>query len=864
MKKEAWLVAAFRLLLRLHPPDVRERWGPGMVSMFAERVREKRATRVAWLWLAFREFAGIAADVIRERMVRRAPLRPLSLVRAGAAVADELRERWTELVRAPGSAVAAVVLTTFTIALAGSGLSLWLTRSIALETVPSSERVLVLLGQDRENGWETTHASVADLTAAVRASGVFDSWAAYAAWPVLSWQRGDRAIALETTFAEAAYFDILGASTVVGRLFHDSETRPGSDAAVAVIGHSTWVRWFDADPSVIGRRLILAGREFTVIGVLAPGFFDAHWRTADIWLPLPTGTPLYGAGVYDASVSRQFFGLARVRPGLGAGDGMRALEDASRGRGISSVTGRPLRVGLFGTAGGAVVLLLTGGVVVLALALLDLALLRAMKHEDTLSQWRIRLCLGAGGERIRLGALATTTGIVASGTILGTLLIGVGSDALRTWVLWPETPTTAPSFRAAATVGVLMLACLLPWEHRRIGRLLRSAMPARPGRIGWRFLVGAQCAVAVALTIGAALAGVSLLRLHSVELGYATDGLLTQRLDVSRLEGARISRFAREFPDAAEMLPGVESAGLWAPSMTGDNQWFVTVTAAGEASPRLLAPWIVLSPGALEAAGIAILTGRGITASDDGSAPCVLVIGEALAGKLWPDGDAVGRRIALPSRGVEACRIVGVAAEARPVSRITRNMTAGTAYFALAQWPTPYLSVLVRSHDAAVQDRIGELIGRMLPGTATHDRLWMADRVRSHERFPRFSARASAIIALGSTLLVLLGSHAVLGRVLRRKRIDLAIRQVVGASPLVAFLGVMQNGLPPVVAGAAVGTITAHYGLPLARPFIFGLRYDPTTEAVVAAVFVALATIAIAAVALRAVRANPARILRDG
>ena len=68
------------------------------------------------------------------------------------------------------------------------------------------------------------------------------------------------------------YFSLLGVQPAVGRLIQPNEGRARGDAPVLVLTHEYWQSRFAGDPSIVGRRVRLNGRPFTVIGVTARTF----------------------------------------------------------------------------------------------------------------------------------------------------------------------------------------------------------------------------------------------------------------------------------------------------------------------------------------------------------------------------------------------------------------------------------------------------------------------------------------------------------------------------------------------------------------------------------------------------------------
>src|SRR3954471_5136636 len=79
---------------------------------------------------------------------------------------------------------------------------------------------------------------------------------------------GIGAAAVDGEYVVGNYFTMLGLTPAIGRLIGPHDDELGSDsAAVAVLSWASWTNRFHADPSVIGRRLVIDGTPATVIGV---------------------------------------------------------------------------------------------------------------------------------------------------------------------------------------------------------------------------------------------------------------------------------------------------------------------------------------------------------------------------------------------------------------------------------------------------------------------------------------------------------------------------------------------------------------------------------------------------------------------
>src|SRR5687767_11110218 len=83
------------------------------------------------------------------------------------------------------------------------------------------------------------------------------------------------------------FFEGLDVRAQFGRVFTDAEASPERDARVAIASHAFWRRTLDADPNAIGRALNLNGRQYTLLGVLAPDYRAlTPIESPDLYIPL--------------------------------------------------------------------------------------------------------------------------------------------------------------------------------------------------------------------------------------------------------------------------------------------------------------------------------------------------------------------------------------------------------------------------------------------------------------------------------------------------------------------------------------------------------------------------------------------------
>ncbi|MGH9159832.1 MAG: ABC transporter permease [Vicinamibacteraceae bacterium] len=91
---------------------------------------------------------------------------------------------------------------------------------------------------------------------------------------------------------------MLGAAPLMGRLFESREERAGLDR-VAIVSYSLWQRRLDGDKGVLGQALRLNDTQYTVVGVMRPGF---HFPDVDTEFWVPFVWPARGGPVAVARV----------------------------------------------------------------------------------------------------------------------------------------------------------------------------------------------------------------------------------------------------------------------------------------------------------------------------------------------------------------------------------------------------------------------------------------------------------------------------------------------------------------------------------------------------------------------------------
>jgi predicted permease len=270
--------------------------------------------------------------------------------------------------------------------------------------------------------------------------------------------------------------------------------------------------------------------------------------------------------------------------------------------------------------------------------------------------------------------------------------------------------------------------------------------------------------------------------------------------------------------------------------------------------------WV--SPNYFTALGLPVVRGRGFTTSDSPNAPKVAVVSRALADKLWPGADPIGRRI---SKGGEVWReVVGVVDDMHanglkdepPLELYmptSDQANGGYTFVIRGGIPVKDLISPIRKAVAAVDPLVA------LSGVLTMEEA--LDRQLALDRFARW-----LFTLLGATGLVLavVGVYGVIAYFVTQRYREMGIRLALGASGGSVQWLVVREGLMIAASGVVVGLPLAFAASRLLRSLVFRVStHDPVTFASVVVLLGAVAVIASYIPARRATRIDPLEALRS-
>ncbi|MGH7582706.1 MAG: ABC transporter permease, partial [Gemmatimonadales bacterium] len=564
---------------------------------------------------------------------------------------------------------------------------------------------------------------------------------------------------MQVGIVSAGFFGFFDAPPALGRYYTPAEDTAPNGKAVAVLSYGYWETQYGGRRDIIGQAIQIGPTRYTVIGVAAKGFVGLwpdtppmafvpasvvgavigarfasrgeewwttyHWTWAEMMVERKPDVSVAQA---NADLSRAF--LRSYQTELAGNSGQQPVDiarpHAFAGSILSDRGPNESNLAKVATWIGGVALVVW---LIACANVANLLLARALQRRREIA---VRLALGVSRARLASQLLTESIILALLGGVAGAVVAQWGGTVLRSSFLSSTStatvvtdPRTLMYAGGAALVAGLLtgLAPLLQTRHVNLNRDLREGV--REGTYQRSRLRGGllilQGTLSVVLLVGAGLFVRSLSHVKAVPLGYQPDQVLlveTNMRGVS-LDSTRSVTLLRQLHTAAAAIPGVTSASRQL-TMPFWSTWSLGLTVAGIDSVDKLGQFDLdaVSPEYFATMGTRIVAGRGIGVQDAAGAPLAMVVSRAMAAKLWPRQDPIGKCVRLGSDTLPCNYVVGVA------ENIKSNQLGDDPglfyYLSSAQFHPDQGGLFVRvSGDAdAMKEPVRKALQRFMPGAS--------------------------------------------------------------------------------------------------------------------------------------------------
>jgi len=715
-----------------------------------------------------------------------------------------------------------------------------------------------------------------------------------------------------TELVSGNYFETLGVKPALGRLIVPSDDVTVNSNPLAVLSFASWQRRFGSDPGVLNQTLLVNGHQFTIIGVVQPGFHSVVvGDSPELFVPMmmkPQLTP--GWDDLDVRRSRWLNIFARLKPGGTAAQAeaslnvlwhaLRAEEFKEVKNSTPSFQEKFVNKSTVKLLNGALgfsplrenirtPLMIVMGMVglVLLIACANVASLLLVRAAGRVREMSIRYALGARRGRIVRQLLIEGLMLGVAGGTLAVAAPQVSALLVRRMLTDGngQTPFTSHpdlrifAFNFALAILVSLLFSLAPamqfWRPDATPALKQQTITVAGGGMRIRRLsVGLQMGLSLLLLVASGLFLRTLYNLKTLNVGFTTDHLLTFGID-ARLAGydpKDIPAQFRRVEDTLAALPGVHFVGATNDPELAGNSEGRNITVAGythREDEESSAEWAMITADYFSALGKPLIAGRGFTRQDGPDGAKVVVVNETLARHYFGGAQQALGHYLTSGSGPDAkpdMQIVGVTQDARheDVRRDVRQ-TVFVPYlqakeagvfpleFYVRTWQDPHTA------ETAVRTAMRNLDSKLVFDTMRT----MDEQIDDNLSTERMIALLAVSFGILATLLAAVGLYGVLAYATVQRTREIGIRIALGAS----------RGNVAGMVLAEVGRL-AGISIALALPVALGLgkligsqlfgvsSHDPLTLIAMTGLVTLMALIAAWIPTRRATRVDPMVALR--
>jgi predicted permease len=687
------------------------------------------------------------------------------------------------------------------------------------------------------------------------------------------------------------YFSTFKVPAALGRALVAEDVT--AERQVVVLSNGLWQRIFGGDASAIGKKVVLNGLSYEIVGVMPAGYRDYFNRNTDVWAPL-----IFTPAQLTNGWTNEFLNfVARLQPGVTYEQAQAGLDahvvqiKAERPDAVPANWGlvmTTLPEKATGNLRQALYVLFGAVGLVLLIACANVANLQLARAAGRSREIAVRVALGASPSALIRQLLTESMLLALAGGALGILIAMWGVPAL----LSLDASNLPPSSDIGLDSRVLLFALgaslvtglvfgLTPAIRVANTSLQETLKEGGRGAAGdrgsltlRRGLVVATVALALTLLVGAGLMIRSFARLVGVDPGFRPEQILVFNLALPATkypnDTVRIAQFER-FTEAVAALPGVQSVGSTSVLPFGGGWSTGSFSIEGVQVPaNAPGPWgdiRIVSPSFLPTLEVKLIGGRQLALSDNAGAPLVAVVDEEMAAKYWPKEDPIGKRLtfnSLTDSSISWITVVGV---------VEHTMHEGLdgdrriqMYLPIAQNGAGFQAFVVRT----TGDPMGQVasirnaLKRLDPDLPISAVNTMENLIEQSTGSRRFSMVLLGIFSSLAALLAAIGLYGVMSYTVTQRSKELGVRLALGAHSGDVLRLVLKQGMVLVAIGVALGLLSALSLTRVLRTMLFNVSTtDPLTFASIALLLVGVTLIATWLPARRATRVDPVVVLRE-
>ena len=697
---------------------------------------------------------------------------------------------------------------------------------------------------------------------------------------------------------------LLGQRAALGRTFVPDEDRPGRNAT-AILSYGTWARRFGSDPRLLGKKIVLNGLSYEVVGIMPRSFslprevmptLDGA-EQAEILLPLPMPA--------DAAQQRDhedYNIIGKLKPGVSVQQAQAEMDNLTAHlrhdypeiyppNGDLTFSIVPLLEQVVGNVRHALYLLLGAVGFVLLIACANLANLQLSRAVARQKEMAVRSALGASRLRIIRQLLIESMLLAFAGGALGIAFAFLVLRCVR--LLGPQSVPRLSDIGIGLTVlAFTFLICVLSAilfglaPALRVSRIDVQTVLQNTSRTSsgvsaiWgrgndlrRSLVIAEIALGVVLLIGAGLLIRSFVRVRDVNPGFNPHQVLTLELTMTGeryKDKTAVLAAYRELWMRLERLPGVTYAGAVTSLPLSQMFAWGPITVEGRVPPPgerfINADVRMISGHYFQTMEIPLREGRFFNENDTADKPRVAIIDDYMAQQLWPNQDPIGKRLHIGGINDTDSPWITVVGVVGRVKQYTLDSESRIAYYVpQTQYVTRAMNVVMRAgrDPVVLTDAVKQQVREINPDLPLYNVSTMQQRFDNSLAPRRFTMLVLGTFAAISLGLAVIGIYGLIAYLVGQGSREVGIRLALGATPANIKTLIVRGAMTLTLWGVGIGILGALAASRLMRSLLFGVgANDLLTFVAVPSLLASIAFVASYIPARRASRIDPSTSLR--
>jgi predicted permease len=693
---------------------------------------------------------------------------------------------------------------------------------------------------------------------------------------------------IDAAWCSGNFFSTLGVLPALGRSFTAGDDSPDAEATV-ILSAPFWKRRYSSDPSIVGKKIWLDAKPYTVIGVLPSSFSYANSMEGDtmqVWTPVNHEAP---GDLMSTFGDHEFIAVARLAPGVTLASFLSQLNAVqtqikAKNPGPSvhdSVSGRTMLDDAVQGYKTSLYALLAATGCVLLIACLNVASLLVARTAARSKELAIRAALGGGRWRLLRERLMESFLLSAAGGV-GGLLLALGAldwlvrtrqDMNRIEAIHID--AVVALFTASTILVCALFSGLISAASADSKQILGSLQEASRGHSGGQSKAGLRKALlvlevclTVVLLVGAGLLLKSYQKLRTTDVGVPADNVLYMHFslpDARYKEQVQQVAFLEQLIGRVRALPGVQAAGLVsaAPGQGWGGDRLMSVV---EHPPLPKGQGLDLmvrgaDPGYFSAVQLPLLKGRIFTADERLERAKVVVISQSAAALCFPGEDPISKHLDTGTVG-EVYEVIGVVADTR--WQISQPVHP-TLYWPIYGNDYSAATVVIRStHNVETLALPAQkILGQMDTDLPVSNVMTLRETIGKSTLGSQFDSILVLAFAGIALLLAAAGLYGVVAYLVTQRTSEIGIRIALGAQRKQVLQLVLSDGLRPAIVGLVTGLIASAAVVRLIRSMLYETQpLDPGVFLSVTGILLVVAVIACLTPAWRASRLDPMQALR--